>query len=139
MGGADGTVADLAAALEQLTADLVPGPVMPTLLAGLLLAPGPAVRPEEPPHPAVFALLPDLAAGRVSVAVALSAGRLHGAWQADGTLQVTGDTGLILGAGSTTHLLLAAAVPVADGSAADGSAAARTPRCGSWCRPTSPG
>ncbi len=36
-GGADGTVADLAAALEQVTAALIPGPVMPTLLAGLVL------------------------------------------------------------------------------------------------------
>ncbi len=42
VGGADGTVADLAAALEQVTAALLPGPVMPTLLAGLLLAADPA-------------------------------------------------------------------------------------------------
>ena len=33
-GGAGGTVAELAAALEQLTESLVPGPVLPTLLAG---------------------------------------------------------------------------------------------------------
>ena len=38
-GGAGGTVADLAAALEQLTDALVPGPVMPTLLAGPGAAP----------------------------------------------------------------------------------------------------
>jgi len=47
-GGAGGTVADLAAALEELTLALAPGPVLPTLLAGLALAPHagqPAVRP----------------------------------------------------------------------------------------------
>ncbi len=45
VGGDGGTVADLAAALEQLTLSLVPGPVLPTLLAGLVAAPlagGPA-------------------------------------------------------------------------------------------------
>ena len=84
MGGADGTVTDLAAALEQVTAALIPGPVMPTLLAGLLLAGGPAplaVRPRrlpaEPPIPAPAtppgsALLPELAAGQATAAVALS-------------------------------------------------------------------
>jgi 3-oxochol-4-en-24-oyl-CoA dehydrogenase len=109
--GADGTVADLAAALEQVTAALIPGPVMPTLLAGLLLAASPAGR-------GVAAVLPGLAAGQVSAAVALSTRHVRGSWQDDGTLRVTGETGLVLGAGSTTHLLLAAAVPVADGTAA---------------------
>ncbi len=113
VGGADGTVADLAAALEQLTAALIPGPVMPTLLAGLLLAGG---TPGS-------ALLGELAAGQASAAVALSAGTLRGAWQADGTLRVSGDTGPVLGAGSTTHLLLAAAAPVVDRAVADGAAA----------------
>ena len=126
VGGADGTVADLAAALEQVTAALIPGPVMPTLLAGLLLAAGPAeppttaVLPEStsrPAQPTVLALLPELAAGQASAAVALSAGTLRGAWQAGGALRVTGEVGLVLGAGSTTHLLLAA-VPVADEAAA---------------------
>ena len=142
VGGADGTVADLAAALEQLTAALIPGPVMPTLLAGLLLNPGPAEPgatgllpqpasgPAEPTasaappgstfppaQPAVPGLLPELAAGQASAAVALSAGPLRGAWPGDGTLRVAGETGPLLGAGSTTHLLLAATVPVADPAA----------------------
>ncbi len=113
MGGADGTVADLAAALEQVTAALVPGPVMPTLLAGLLLAGSPAGRPEtlRPAWPATLALLREMAAGQASAAVAFSAGTLRGSWQDDGTLRVTGDTGLVLGAGSSTHLLLGASVP----------------------------
>ena len=38
-GGAGGTLTDLAAALEQLAVALVPGPVLPTALAGLLVAP----------------------------------------------------------------------------------------------------
>jgi 3-oxochol-4-en-24-oyl-CoA dehydrogenase len=36
--GAGGTVADLAAALEQLTYSLIPGPVVPTMHGSLLLA-----------------------------------------------------------------------------------------------------
>jgi len=129
VGGADGTVADLAAALEQLTAALIPGPVMPTLLAGLLLAGRPAasgVRPGSAAHPgqpAVLGLLPELAAGQASAAVALSAGTVRGAWQSDGTLRVSGDTGPVPGAGSTTHLLLAATVPAADGAAAQAAPA----------------
>jgi len=38
LGGAGGTVPDAAAALEQAAAELLPGPVLPTVLAGLLLA-----------------------------------------------------------------------------------------------------
>ena len=38
-GGAGGTVGDLAAALEELTLTLAPGPVLPSVLAGLALAP----------------------------------------------------------------------------------------------------
>ena len=104
VGGADGTVADLAAALEQVTTALLAGPVMPTLLAGLLLA-------ADPAQPAAAALLPELAVGQASVAVALSAGTLRGSWLPGGTLRVTGQTGPVLGAGSTTHLLLGATVP----------------------------
>ncbi|HEY2130611.1 MAG TPA: acyl-CoA dehydrogenase [Streptosporangiaceae bacterium] len=104
VGGADGTVADLAAALEQVTTALLAGPVMPTLLAGLLLA-------ADPAQPAAAALLPELAVGQASVAVALSAGTLRGRWLPGGTLRVTGQTGPVLGAGSTTHLLLGATVP----------------------------
>jgi alkylation response protein AidB-like acyl-CoA dehydrogenase len=107
VGGADGSVADLAAALEQVTAALVPGPIMPTLLAGLLLA------------KAAPAVLTELAAGRASAAVAFSAGTLGGRWQTGGTLRVTGQTGPVLGAGSTTHLLLGATVP--DAAPEDGA------------------
>ena len=90
-GGAGGTVTDLAAALEQLTIALVPGPVLPTALATLLL-------PAD--------LLPALAKGQATAAVALTAAPLTGTRQPDGTLRLTGQTGPILSAGTTTHLLL---------------------------------
>ena len=98
-GGDGGTVADLAAALEQLTVALVPGPVMPTLLAGLLLR-------GHADLPAVKELLPALATGQASVAVALATGTITGTWLADGTLRVSGEAGLVLGGGATSHLLL---------------------------------
>jgi alkylation response protein AidB-like acyl-CoA dehydrogenase len=97
-GGDGGTVADLAAALEQLTVALAPGPVMPTLLAGLLLR-------DHAGLPAAKELLPALATGQVSVAVALAPGTITGAWLPDGTLRVSGETGPVLG-GATSHLLL---------------------------------
>ena len=93
-GGAGGTVTDLAAALEQLAIALVPGPVTPTVLAGLLLT-----ATESP-------LLPALAAGRATGAVGLATGTLTGTRAADGTLRVTGQAGPVLGAGTTSHLIL---------------------------------
>jgi alkylation response protein AidB-like acyl-CoA dehydrogenase len=53
-------------------------------------------------------LLPALAAGAASVAVALTPGTLTGAWLPDGALRVSGATGPVLGAGGTSHLLLGA-------------------------------
>jgi alkylation response protein AidB-like acyl-CoA dehydrogenase len=101
VGGAGGTVADLAAALEQITCALVPGPVMPTLLAGLVLA-------GHGDRPAVKALLPALTAGHAPVAVALTTAAMTGAWHGDGTLRVNGQVGPVLGGGSTSELLLGA-------------------------------
>ncbi len=119
-GGADGTASELAAALAQLAESLVPGPVMPTLLAGRLLARCPA-------DPAASEHLPLLAAGQVSVAVALSAGSLTAQPQPDGSLLVNGSAGPVLGAGSTSHLLLGATIstgtpggPAGSGPAASG-------------------
>ncbi|HLN69944.1 MAG TPA: acyl-CoA dehydrogenase family protein [Streptosporangiaceae bacterium] len=102
-GGAGGTLADLAAALEQLAIALVPGPVMPTVLAGLLFTAAGATAP-----------LPALAAGQLTVAVALTAGLLTGTRAADGTLRVTGRAGPVLGAGTTSHLLLGCATEAGD-------------------------
>jgi alkylation response protein AidB-like acyl-CoA dehydrogenase len=78
------TVADLAAAAEQLAASLVPGPIMPTLLASAL---GVKARP---------------------AAVALTAGQLTALPGPDGAIRVSGETGPVLGASTQTMLLLEA-------------------------------
>src|SRR3954470_17752860 len=57
-GGADGSVADLAAGLAAAAEELVPGPVLGTALAGLLLADVPQAKE----------LLPALAEGEATVA-----------------------------------------------------------------------
>ncbi|MDM4719426.1 acyl-CoA dehydrogenase [Micromonospora sp. WMMA1363] len=101
LGGDGGRVSDLVAALEQITDALVPGPVMPTLLAVLALAPHERV-------PAARTLLPAMAAGDVSVGVALTPGTLTAVPVQGGALRVTGRVGAVLGGGATTHLLLAA-------------------------------
>ena len=101
-GGAGGTVADLAAAVEEITCALVPGPVMPTLLAGLALAGHPGL-------PAAKALLPALAAGEAAVAVGLTASTTTGEWLGGGMLRVSGEAGPVLGGGTAAQLLLAAA------------------------------
>ena len=100
-GGAGGTVADLAAALEELTLALVPGPVLPTLLAGLVLAPHAGL-------PAVPPLLTALATGAATATVSLPAPTLTGAWQADGLLRVAGEIGPVLSGGAGGQLLAAA-------------------------------
>ncbi|WP_410568464.1 acyl-CoA dehydrogenase family protein [Amycolatopsis sp. cmx-4-61] len=60
-GGADGSVADLAAGLAAAAEELVPGPVLGTALAGLLLAEVPEAKE----------LLPALAEGEATAAVLL--------------------------------------------------------------------
>jgi alkylation response protein AidB-like acyl-CoA dehydrogenase len=97
----NGTGADLAAALEQLTESLAPGPITPTLLAGRLLAScaGEAVAREH---------LPLLAAGEISVAVALDPAGLVALARPDGSLLIQGTNGPVLGAGASSHLLLGA-------------------------------
>ena len=100
-GGAGGTVTDLAAALEELTLALAPGPVLPTLLAGLVLAPHAGL-------PAVPPLLTALAAGEATATVGLPAATLTGAWQAAGQLRVTGEIGPVLSGGPSGQLLAAA-------------------------------
>jgi alkylation response protein AidB-like acyl-CoA dehydrogenase len=126
-GGADGTTADLAAALAQAAECLIPGPVLPTALAGQLLA-GCVDQPVAREH------LPPLAAGEISVAVAFEAGRLTAQRQPGGGLLVHGSTGPVLGAGSATHLLLAAIVPGTQVPAAGGDGQGRSdqPGASAW-------
>jgi hypothetical protein len=110
VGGDGGTVADLAAALEQLTVALAPGPVMPTLLAGLLMR-------GHADLTAAKELLPALATGQASVAVALAPGTITGAWLPDGTLRASGETGPVLGAGDAVYaFLLSRCLSIAGGT-----------------------
>jgi alkylation response protein AidB-like acyl-CoA dehydrogenase len=107
-GGAGGTVADLAAAIEQLTSVLAPGPITPTLLAGQLLTAHKNAAHKNAAHKnAASALLPELAAGNAPTAVALAA-TMTGTQSTDGTIHVTGETGPVLGATTTSRLLLGA-------------------------------
>jgi len=105
-GGADGSTADLAAALAQLTESLVPGPVLPTQIAALVLR---GCLEQEPAQ----AALRSLAAGEISIAVALNGGSVAADRRPDGSVALAGTVGPVLGAGSTTHLLLAAAASAA--------------------------
>src|SRR5271166_1018494 len=77
----DGTVIDLAAALEQLACALAPGPVLPTALASLLLA---RSGREEVPR------------AQATACVALGPGTLTGTRTPDGGLRVTGETGPLI-------------------------------------------
>jgi 3-oxochol-4-en-24-oyl-CoA dehydrogenase len=104
VGGAGGGTTELAAVLAQATESLVPGPVLPTQIAALVLA-----RCQD--QAAARAAMRALAAGELSVAVALSAGSLTGAWQPDGSLALSGQVPEVLGGGGTTHLLVGAANP----------------------------
>ena len=99
-GDGGGSTSDLAVVTEELAAALTPGPVLPTLLAGLVLASLPA----EPGD----GLPTQIASGAASVAVALTAGGIKGTRASDGGLRVTGTARLVLGGGDTSHLLLAA-------------------------------
>jgi alkylation response protein AidB-like acyl-CoA dehydrogenase len=100
-GGSGGTTSDVAVVAEQLAATLTPGPVLPTLLAGLVLASLPAEHGAN-------GLLTEIASGAASVAVALAPGGIAGARTPEGGLRVTGTASLVLGGGDTSHLLLAA-------------------------------
>ncbi|HXB47295.1 MAG TPA: acyl-CoA dehydrogenase family protein, partial [Streptosporangiaceae bacterium] len=114
-GGAGGSTADLAAALAQLTESLVPGPVLPTQIAALVLRSCPDRGPAQD-------ALRSLAAGQISVAVALDSGSVAAARRPGGSVALTGSVGPLLGAGSTTHLLLAAsACATGDGDRTNGT------------------
>jgi alkylation response protein AidB-like acyl-CoA dehydrogenase len=104
VGGIGAGAAELASALEPVTAALVPGPVMPTLLAGLLLAP-------YADRPAISELLTSMGAGLATVAVAFGTGTLTAARGPGSAWLINGRVGPVLGAGATSHVLLGAAGP----------------------------
>ncbi|MEU7783532.1 acyl-CoA dehydrogenase family protein [Amycolatopsis sp. NPDC049159] len=86
-GGADGSIADLAAGLAAAAGELVPGPLLGTALGGLLLAGIPAAKE----------LLPALAEGEATLAVLLDAPSLD-----------DGVTGPVPGVDAGTWLLVPA-------------------------------
>jgi 3-oxochol-4-en-24-oyl-CoA dehydrogenase len=102
-GGTGGSSADLAAVLTQLTDSLVPGPVLPTLLAALLLG-----RSGSGQHAAMAGELRAIVAGQISVAAALTADGVAAQPGTDGSVRLTGRVGPLLGGGSTSHLLVGA-------------------------------
>ncbi len=102
-GGAGGSTEDLAAVLVQLTDSLVPGPVLPTLLAALLLGRCGSEQLRTTAGP-----LRAIAAGQLSVAIALSPGTVAAKTGTDGSVRLTGHAGPLLGGGSTSHLIVAA-------------------------------
>ena len=108
LGGDGGSLADVATALEQTGAALVPGPVLPTVLAGVLLSHAAASSPSaaEP--------LPAIAAGELTAAVALDRGTLTARERDGGGFEVSGSVTSVLCAPSADVLLLGAAR--ADGS-----------------------
>ena len=103
LGGDGGTAADVAVVAETLAAALAPGPVLPTLLAGLVLARSARAGDDH------AELLARMARGAVSFGAAMWPLGLTGAAQDDGGLRVSGTAPLVLGAGDASHLLLAAA------------------------------
>ncbi len=120
LGGGGGTTIDVAVVAEALAAALAPGAVLPTLLAGLVLArsAGTDTAGTDTAGPAgtdtagtgtLGELLGRIAKGQASFGVALSPGGLTGVAQPGGGLQVSGTASLVLGAGDASHLLLAAA------------------------------
>jgi alkylation response protein AidB-like acyl-CoA dehydrogenase len=103
LGGASGSVADAAAALEAAADALVPGPVLPTVLGALLLC-----RHADPA--AAEALVPSLADGTTTAAVALDPS-LRAERQPDGGWRVTGVARAVPGAAGASVLVLGGTAP----------------------------
>ncbi|NMN96971.1 acyl-CoA dehydrogenase family protein [Antrihabitans stalactiti] len=106
VGGVGGTVADLAAMLEQAAGGLVGGPMLSTALAGLVIArPGSTLAAKR--------WGPEIADGSLPVAVAIDGPILTGTRDDDGGLIVDGAAGYAIGAGGGVAVLVPASV---DGS-----------------------
>ena len=106
-GGAGGSVADLAVLLEAAATALVPGPLLPSTLAALLLADtGDDQRPDD--RTDLAGALGDLVRGERTCGVALGAGRLTARANGDGTVTVNGTSAPVIGGDQDAVLLLAA-------------------------------
>ncbi|MGH3251551.1 MAG: acyl-CoA dehydrogenase family protein, partial [Trebonia sp.] len=109
--GGDGAgLIELAVLLEQAAFGLFPGPLLPTVFAGQLIA-------EHAPEPLARRLLPDLASG-TTAAAAVGATGLNAVRSGTGWL-VNGQTDPVLGAASARLLVL--------GARADGRPDGETP------------
>jgi alkylation response protein AidB-like acyl-CoA dehydrogenase len=98
--GGDGAgLTELAVVLEQAAFGLFPGPLLPTVLAGQLIA-------QHAPSPLAGRLLPDLAAGATAASAVTAAG-LRADVGGDGW-RVSGRTRPVLGAASARILVLGA-------------------------------
>ena len=97
-GGAGGGLVDLASALEQVADALVPGPVLGTAVAEVLLGPAGAT-----------GLLDQVANGRVSVGVAADPGTLVAGDEGGRTL-LRGEVPHVLAAEGASHVVLPARV-----------------------------
>lgn len=98
-GGGGGSLVDLAVVLEEFGRALVPGQVVPTVLAALVL--------ERNGGDAAAELLPALVAGEVAVGVGIGDGELR-LVDADGGLRLAGTHGAVLAAEEADRLLLPA-------------------------------
>ena len=87
VGGAGGTLLDLAVAVEACAAAMVPGPLLPTAVASVVLQDAP--------------VLEGIAAGTVTVAVDLGDPSI----EVDGS-RASGVSGRVWGLGTSTHVLL---------------------------------
>jgi len=105
VGGAGGTVADLAAGLEESARVQAPGAALTTALAGLLLA--------RTDQPSARSLLPGLVAGETVAGVAWSSEGLRATAAGDG-FRVRGIVPAVPGAGFADVLVLGAAAPVGE-------------------------
>ncbi|HTA04024.1 MAG TPA: acyl-CoA dehydrogenase [Streptosporangiaceae bacterium] len=123
--GGTGGAPELAAALAQLTESLVPGPLLPTLLAAQVLTRSVA---GEAPRVALGAI----AAGAASVAVALDASEVTATVRPDGSVELDGRAGPVLGGGTTTHLLIGASGRTGPHSSAHAGVDSDD-RGGVWC------
>jgi alkylation response protein AidB-like acyl-CoA dehydrogenase len=101
LGGAGGTVADVASGLEAAAFALLPGPVLSTALGGMLLG-------GVPHSPMAKELLPALSDGSAHLAVALESGGLSARRSPDGGLVVDGRVDAVLDADDSAYLLLEA-------------------------------
>src|SRR5579863_8541644 len=103
-GGQGFGLLELAVVVEEMARAVMPGPVVPTMLAAAVVMAG----ADDAPRKALLASMVD---GSAPTAVALpGSGALEGTRAGDGTLRVTGEVGPVLGVMLATRLLVPVAV-----------------------------